>query len=44
MDGRCVRVAVVGFRGNAADIVSRVVLPADGLFEDNCFVGDLLGD
>lgn len=44
MDCRCVRVAVVGFRGIAAETVSRVVPPADGLLDDICFVGDLLGD
>lgn len=44
MDGRCVLVAVGGFRGIAAEMVSRGVPPADELFEDSCFVGDLLGD
>lgn len=44
MEGRCVLAAVVGFRGIAAGTVSRAVTPADELFEDSCFVGDLLGD
>ena len=44
MDGRCALAAAVGFRDIAAETVSRVVPPADELFEDSSFVGDLLGD
>lgn len=44
MEDRCVLAVVVEFRGIAAAILSRVEPPADELFEDCCFVGDLLGD
>lgn len=44
IEGRCALAPVVRFRGIAAGVISRVVPPADELFDDSCFVGDLLGD